>query len=325
MERIRPLTAAGGRGAVLVAAVGLSAGCAGMRAATVEKFKHAVAAPATTAKDTAGAPAEKSTAATEFACAWQNRLAQLPDPTKGGAMTPGVVGQVFVYATGDTGPQPTDVNGELTVMVSDTTPRMNGAPPAKPEVWHYTKDVLRRMVVSDERFGRSLVVFLPWPPEWRDVNRLYVQASYQQSNGPTLYAQPTTVTLDFSPTAGQPSPGPGGYAAAGMPGVPDPHAVLRQMQAGGVGPQPPMPPPAGGWGTVPAGFVPPPTPYSPPAAVPPQMPYQPPPGAVPPGGYPQPPSMPQPSAGLVVPSVLPPQWGGPQPPAEGGRVVIPRR
>ena len=62
------------------------------------------------------------------------------------------------------------------------------------------------MVVADERFGRSLVVFLPWPAHWRDVNRLYVQARYDQPGGQTLYAQPGTVTLDLS--------GPGGTAPA---------------------------------------------------------------------------------------------------------------
>jgi hypothetical protein len=198
--------------ACLAAALGLVAGCTTTKFAAVQNaMKEAIAAD------------EKPAPASQFACWWTNRLGSLPDPTKNGTTTPGVIGQVFLY-TPDF--KPADVNGDLTITVHDTTPRPPGAAAVRPEAWHFGKDVLKNMVADDDRFGRSLVVFLPWPDHWRDVNRLYIQARYDQAGGQTLYAQPTTVTLDFS------APGSGlNPMAGGMPAVPDPAVLVRQARA----------------------------------------------------------------------------------------------
>jgi hypothetical protein len=169
----------------------------------------------------------------EFACAWQNRLQHLPDPSRGGSMIPGVVGQVFLYEADNT---EADVNGDLVVVVSDATPRPDNAPRPKSEVWHFTQDTLRKMIVQDERFGKSIVLFLPWPDSWRDVNRLSVQARYDQPGvGNTLYAQPMTLTLDFtSPSGATKTPG----LAGNFTPVPDPKTVMNGVRNGGTATQP---------------------------------------------------------------------------------------
>jgi hypothetical protein len=330
MERLlAPLTAA---------VAGLAVGCAGVRPGdlSLDKLKArvtapsspAAAAPAPTVVNKAAADPQpvKGVPATEFTFGWRNRLAQLPDPTKGGAMNPGLVGQVFLF-THDL--KPADVAGELSVLVSDVSPRPPGQPKPKDEMWHFTADVLRTKVVNDERFGRSVVVFLPWPPEWRDVNTVSIQARYDQPNGQTLYAQPTTVTLDFSNSSGQAAVQPG---QAGLPSIPDPKAVLQQVRANG-GFAPPAtatamtaPPsataipmnlrPANGFPPMtaqPAGGFPP--AMQPVGGFPPAM-QQPP--MQPAGGFPpamQQQQMVQPAGGFPQPGM---------PPGDGTRIVIPR-
>ncbi|MGL4422566.1 MAG: hypothetical protein ACRCZF_18000, partial [Gemmataceae bacterium] len=148
------------------------------------------------------APA-KPMMATECACSWSNRLAHLPDPSRNGQMTTGLVGQVFVF---DSKTQPVDIHGDMTVTVHDSTIRPPGMPAMRSEVWHFTKDTLKNMVAMDERFGRSLVMFLPWPEAWRDVNRVYVQARYDQAGVNPLFAQPANVTLDLTAPAGNGNP-----------------------------------------------------------------------------------------------------------------------
>jgi hypothetical protein len=312
MERVRALT----RRARVLLAAGLAAaaasGCVTTRFASVQ-----------TAVANAIAP-EKPAPATEFACGWQNRLATLPDPTRNGALVPGVVGQVFLYSADY---KPADVGGDLTLTVHDATPRPPGAPAMRPEVWHFTKDVLRKLAVADERFGRSLVVFLPWPESWRDVNRLHIQARYDQpgeSGGHTLFAQPSTVTLDFS--------SPGGHGApAAAPAVPDPAVLLKHARAAAVA-QPQGPPPGGASPGPAGGFG----AFAPPAYTQPMTPQQPVPGTPPPahagwapqtaGGYApqptaQPPYYPQPAAGWQPPPAAQPHQPAPPP----NELLIPRR
>jgi hypothetical protein len=246
MERLRKV-AGGARlfaAAALAAAVAPAVGC--VSAKSFESMEQSV--------KEAVAPA-KPKAAAEFACAWQNRLSMLPDPTRGGTMSPGLVGQVFLYSA-PPDYKPAEVTGDLTVSVQDQTPRPPGMSAPKAEVWHFTKDVLKKMVVADERFGRSVAVFLPWPEAWRDVTRVYIQARYDQPDTHTLYSQPATVTLDMS------SPGGVTPGMQAMPPVPDPAVVMRQMRAANVSAQQGQPAPVGMMQAA----------YAPPAITPPGLP-----------------------------------------------------
>jgi hypothetical protein len=156
-------------------------------------------------------------------CAWQNRVTHLPDPLRNGAPTPGVAGQVFLY---DAKYQPAEAAGDLTVVVSDVTPRPPGQAGPTPEAWHFTAATLKNLRYVDERIGRCYLIFLPWPATWKDVARVRFQVRYDQPNGPTLYAQDAEVTLDFSPSPNGTIPGMSGGGS-----VPNPAEMLRQARA----------------------------------------------------------------------------------------------
>jgi hypothetical protein len=163
--------------------------------------------------------------AVEFICLWQNKLQQLPDPSRAGQMTTGLVGQVFLMQSAENLNQSAEVNGEMVLVVSDATPR-NAPSPLKNEVWHFTKGTLAKMVTTDERFGRCIVLFLPWPDHWRDVTKVSVQARYDQPGVTPLFAQPTTVVLDYTtPTGALAMPG----AGSNYNSVPDPRTVRQHM------------------------------------------------------------------------------------------------
>jgi hypothetical protein len=178
---------------------------------------------------------EAPTPATEFALAWQNKLAQLPDPTKNGATITGLPGQMFLFAPDGDKLVPAVPTGELTISVIDETPRSAGYPKKPVEVFHYSNDKLRQMQAIDERFGKNFVVFLPLDPSWRDVSRLRIKGTYEQplpgqKEKGTLYAQESLITLDFVSGSG----GGSGWSQPGsgsQVGIPTGSAIVNQMRA----------------------------------------------------------------------------------------------
>ncbi len=188
---------------------------------------------------------------------WRNKIDYLPDPTRDGAMGPGLVGQIFLLNARDL---PATADGTLTVDLFDETPRPAGRPSIKPERWQFTKDVLKGLRTMDERFGPSYAVFLPWPTYRPDVTRVRIKARFDPEQGFPLYAEETKITLDTTASGGpgaeigavgatrtagsQPSgPGPG-LGVFVMGSGPKPQAPVGTP----VGTLPPAPP---GYGTLP--------------------------------------------------------------------------
>lgn len=169
------------------------------------------AAPAPVANPVAGLSAaakqltpwaEKKVLATDMAVAWGPRIAHLPDPTKNGAMGSGIVGQMFLYG----GPKMEFVqaDGTLTVDLIDETPRAPGQPAATPERWQFDKNALRSLQMGHETFGKSYVLFLPWPAYRPDITKVRISARYDPEHGHTLYAAPRTVSIDATTPFGAP-------------------------------------------------------------------------------------------------------------------------
>jgi hypothetical protein len=90
-------------------------------------------------------------------------------------------------------------DGVLTVDMVDETPRPPGQPAATPERWQFPKAVLRELQTRDETFGKSYVLFLPWPAYKPDITKVRLSARYDPESGPTLFAEPSTVTFDSRP------------------------------------------------------------------------------------------------------------------------------
>ncbi len=226
----------------------LLAGCASTEKMT-QSVKQAVHLESTSAP------------ATQVVCFWQRQLTPLPDPTRDGAQTFGLPGQMFLI-TPDS--KPAEANGDLTVVVYDETPRQAGAQAMRPEVWHYTKDTLKRLVTNDERFGKSFALYLPWPAHWRDVTTVKIMGRYQAAGSPDLYAGEVKIALDASGNSqvwtdmgsGSNRPMAGGMLES-RTSIPDSNKLLTQANLGGQPAQQFVNP-----GTMPTGSFAPPPAYS---------------------------------------------------------------
>ena len=271
MERLRSLTLA----AALAALVGPSSGCVHVHTDAAGKVKSvavgaepdagvkqasatvpAAAVPASASSLTKFAtklPAFGGTPAVSLFATWQNRIARLPDPTVEGKFKPGLVGQLFMFGSGPKMPF-APAEGRVTVELFDASPRADGGEPVRLGSWTFEKDVLNRLVTSDERFGKCYALFLPWPTYTPAVTRVRLTAKYEPEQGFALHADPVTMTLDT--TTGPEGP-----------------VVHRTNTTGPLPPREALPPPAAQPWTPPVPTTTPPVPMTapvgPPAGLPP--------------------------------------------------------
>jgi hypothetical protein len=200
---------------------------------------------------------EASGPVSEVICFWQRRLSTLPDPVHEGQQTAGLVGQVFMISPKS---DHADAQGDLGIVIYDTTERANGSKERTPEMFHYNQETLKRMKTKDERLGPCYAIFLPWPPEWTDVKAVKIIARYQAPGGDPLQSKEVAMNIDYGPASAstwqeknftkvggamQPNRGP---APSDMRGVPNPLKLLEQVKNGQSTPvvaqkQPEMPQP----------------------------------------------------------------------------------
>src|SRR5204863_4348378 len=201
--------------------------------------------------------------------AWRKKIEYLPDPSRDGSMGPGLVGQMFLFTTTS---QFAPADGRLVVEMFDETTRAVQPQPKAPVRlgrWCFEKDVLKRLVTVDERFGKCYALFLPWPDYRPDVTKVRLTVKYEPEHGHPLYAEPFLMVIDNGQPAalagfgsadslpvGGPPVGATGFAppAAGMM----PPAGFGGLPPGAAGFAPPtagmvMPPPAGAGMAPPAG------------------------------------------------------------------------
>ena len=136
---------------------------------------------------------DSAKAAIHIMSMWRDKVEYLPDPTKNGAMGAGIVGQLFLY-----GPDMkfVDANGTLTIEMYDETVKAGRAEPIFLGKWTFDKEVLRRLITVDERWGKSYALFLPWPDYKADITRVSLKVRYDQEGGFPIWAPATTVTFN---------------------------------------------------------------------------------------------------------------------------------
>lgn len=236
MERVRSLTRARVLGlTAAIAAVALGgAGCQSA-AKTRDSMYRAVGL---------GKPAPVA----QFMCVVEPGLQMLPDVTRNGAPTPVLLGKAFLFGQDS---QPTEADGELTVMVTDTTPRAPGTPPKNVQYTNFDAATMKKLRAGDERLGRHYLFPIPWPADWADVTQVVVQAQYKpnpESKLPTMYHPAVKVSIAQGPLqvtdklTGQPAGAGVGVGLGGLGnGVPDPDRLRQMIAAGGQPPATGMP------------------------------------------------------------------------------------
>jgi hypothetical protein len=169
---------------------------AGVKQASATVPASAVpAATSSLAKFAPKMPSFGTTPAVSLFATWQNRIAKLPDPTSEGKFKPGLVGQLFMFGSGPKMPF-APAEGRVTVELYDASPRPDAGEPVRLGSWTFEKDVLNRLVTTDERFGKCYALFLPWPTYTPAVTRVRMMAKYEPEHGYALHADPVTMTID---------------------------------------------------------------------------------------------------------------------------------
>jgi len=163
--------------------------------------------------------------ATQAVPIWQRRLASLPNPLQDGMLSPGLVGQMFLITDDN---KAAAADGELTVMLSDLTPRPPGQAERRPEVVQFDSVALKKLVTQDERFGPCVALFVPWPLEWTDVTTVRIQARYKQKGAVDLPIEAATISLDFSSPNTPVWTDVTGSKNGGAPGTPTPQKLIQQ-------------------------------------------------------------------------------------------------
>lgn len=202
--------------------------------------------------------AAKATAV-ELVTLWQNRVAYLPDPTQNGKPVAGLVGQMFLFGPNA---QFTPAEGKVTIELFDES--MKGVPGAPEAVklgqWVFDRENLKRLVTADERFGKSYVLFLPWPTYKSEVTRVKLSTRYDPENGYPSWTH-QSVTIDTSVPGATSSSGlsQGGVPPTVTPGLtpggfPMAAGPSSASSVGGFGAPIPIGGPAGYPAGMPAGL-----------------------------------------------------------------------
>lgn len=123
----------------------------------------------------------------ELAVRWNNEIATAPDPTRGGELSHGLVGRVYLF---NQKKLPVEGDGSLHVELADASVN----PPKPLERWNLDADTMQKHLRKDA-IGPGYSLFLPWGTYREDLKNVQMKVAYQPKNGTPMYATPSTVVF----------------------------------------------------------------------------------------------------------------------------------
>lgn len=123
---------------------------------------------------------------------WDKSLRFAQDPTRGGAMLPGLAGRV--YLLNDALKCTVDAGGSIHVVIRNVTP---GAPanPAYYEVKCEFKEQDLKRLKKKDMIDNGYTLFVPWETYRPDIKQVEVQVCYTPRGGSQHYSAPTPITI----------------------------------------------------------------------------------------------------------------------------------
>jgi hypothetical protein len=154
----------------------------------------------------------------QVAATWNHQVVFAPDPTHGGAPTPGLAGRLYLF--GQEISYPLVEEGSLVVdLFDDTKPAATEGQPLPLEEWRLDPATLKRLVKKD-MIGYGYTLFLPWGTYKPEINQIHLKVRFVTSKGGSFYAESGRVSLDKAiepanySAAAAPKPNPPPAAAA---------------------------------------------------------------------------------------------------------------
>jgi hypothetical protein len=142
-------------------------------------------------------PAADSIQPAQAVAAWNNKVVYAPDPLRGGAAVPYLMGRLYLF-----GPEvgaPLVGDGSLVVDLYDLTPRGPGSEPVMLQEQRYDPETLKRFVKED-LFGMGYTVYIPWTTYRPDITQVNLILRYDPAKGQSLLHQSGPLTVDHAAT-----------------------------------------------------------------------------------------------------------------------------
>jgi hypothetical protein len=127
----------------------------------------------------------------QIATTWTNQVLFTPDPTHGGASTPGLAGRLYLF---DERGFPVVGYGAVTVELYDDSAKSKGGQAKLLELWTIDKEPLRRLLRRDT-IGWGYSLFLPWGTYSPAITAVQLKVRYDAPKSMPLYNE-STVTLN---------------------------------------------------------------------------------------------------------------------------------
>jgi len=142
------------------------------------------------------APAKPGEAA-RLTAAFNNKVVYAPDPTRGGALFPGVLGRVYIFSTDEA--VPIAPPGELLAELWDNSPAVNGGQPLLLEAWKIDPESFAKFRKRDI-VGEGYSLFLPWSTYTIDIKQVNMIVRFTGTDGRVLISPPEALAMDHSAT-----------------------------------------------------------------------------------------------------------------------------
>jgi len=126
---------------------------------------------------------------------WEKNVVFAPDASRGGAIIPGLMGRMYLFAPGSEVPQYGD--GSLKLDLWDSTPH-GDTPPRQMEHFIIGADVLRMFSKVDGLGFEGYSIFFPWSTYRPDVTQVYITMLYTAADGGTYFHQSGTFAIDHT-------------------------------------------------------------------------------------------------------------------------------
>jgi hypothetical protein len=123
---------------------------------------------------------------------WTREVVTSPDPTRGGAPTPGLVGRLYLF--GPEIKEPLVGDGHVVVDLYDESGLSQGRPAVLLEQWRLDRDMLKRLERRDA-IGWGYNLYLPWGTYRPDIAQVRLRTRYEEQGSAPIYAEGAPLVL----------------------------------------------------------------------------------------------------------------------------------
>lgn len=144
--------------------------------------------PAKPTTPTATTAAPRKNGPARVVVRWLNEVGFAADTTRGGQLSPGMVGRMYLF--GQDLSEPLEDDGAVEVELADASV----TPPKPLESWNIDAPTVRLLLKKDG-IGKGYSLFLPWGTFRPDLKRVEMKLVFKPTQGSPLYATPEVVNL----------------------------------------------------------------------------------------------------------------------------------